>query len=386
MTDDKPRTAEKPTAPPPDTAEKAAEPPPRWQQKRQFVRRLPGWIYRSDEYRQLSALERRTLGEMASRCDPPDQAGSLFICFGGDDLIDEIGIRPRTFWRHVEKLEKLGFVVCVSRGGGRPANAYALPGSKGLLDHLAVERRATKSGQGGADPRWWVSRASVESGTAPVSPGHTTRDSVAQDPCHSGTVPDHVPAHIPDHVPDGLVGEKDIFAALTDCGIEEPTRTRLVEKTPGLTAAIVLAVWAKVKTDPTVRDPRRVLVHQLQTRGRKLVTEQRRAAKKQWAAGEQQRQQIQQDRTEVDRVLAELSPEQLDEVWRPVAGIYVGGKPLSELVEAPRTDELARWFMWRHVQQYGAPGPPPEPKPGDPKPLAGPMRKALEMAQKDTLP
>lgn len=119
---------------------------------------LPAWIKADPAYRKLRQGPRHTLQMIADRCDAPprddggDLIGSeaLLPCFGGEGLAKACGCNLRTLQRHVSKLTQLTLIVPLSRGGGRLANVYGVPGKRGELDpYVARPRERRGSGPGG---------------------------------------------------------------------------------------------------------------------------------------------------------------------------------------------------------------------------------------------
>lgn len=171
------------------------------------MNRLPEWIQDDPNYLQLSPAQRHMLGVIAHRCDQPADDGSLLGCLGGADFRAEVGASQRTFWSHLAALEGFDFVVTVNRGGGRFSNAYSIPGSRGCLDHLRVQRRSSKHGRGGAPASKYdlthhrpvqtagakTTRLACDSGTASVQTSHGTRANVAWQACEDRTLPSPLP-------------------------------------------------------------------------------------------------------------------------------------------------------------------------------------------------
>lgn len=124
-----------------------------------FRNRIPAWIAGSELYvtapgskpRRLERTSRAVLEAIADHCDPPNDRGNLLGAFGPVHLARAAGVSLATFWRHVKRLEKLGFVVCLARGGVQGAkrdgpkriisNTWGIPGAPGSLDHLRARRR-----------------------------------------------------------------------------------------------------------------------------------------------------------------------------------------------------------------------------------------------------
>lgn len=122
-------------------------------QRPRFLRHLPPWVYHAPDYAKLSAAERWTLHILAGRADAPDALGNLMGAFCGRETIRWIGCSASTFWAHIRRLEEIGFIVTINRGGaGSLANVVAIPGRAGSLDELRIQRRETRGGKGGARP------------------------------------------------------------------------------------------------------------------------------------------------------------------------------------------------------------------------------------------
>jgi len=145
------------------------------QPRRVWHNALPAWIVESAAWSGLRGGPRATLQAIANACDPPDVTGSLGVAFGGMHLIDTIGIHRTTFFRHVTKLEKAGFLVCLGRGGvirgKHVGNCWGVPGSPGALDRRARQREwrqmlpgddgvyRPETVQPGDSPQFWSRRA-----------------------------------------------------------------------------------------------------------------------------------------------------------------------------------------------------------------------------------
>ncbi len=97
---------------------------------------LPTWITEDPAFRKLRQGPKHTLQMIANRCTSPPNNGpmALLVCFGGDSLIAACGCGNATFWRHMRKLHDLGYIAPLSRGGGRMASIYGVPGFEGELD------------------------------------------------------------------------------------------------------------------------------------------------------------------------------------------------------------------------------------------------------------
>ena len=109
--------------------------------------RLPAWIEQDGPYLRLPTQYVATLQVIANRCDPAKGAGGdLLVCFGGGGLAKACHCSMRTLWRRLSRLESLGYVVAVGRGGaiqGRSyANIYGVPGLRGSLDHRRARRQS----------------------------------------------------------------------------------------------------------------------------------------------------------------------------------------------------------------------------------------------------
>lgn len=148
---------------------------------------LPAWIMVDERYERLVPSIRRTLQAIADKCDAPDQQGNLTGAFGGQSLVESAGCSVRSFWNHLARLEQLGFVATLGRGGtiGRRnyGNIYGIPGSRGSLDSRRARRRMqvmVDSGDGRLRPHivepgdqvmlWPTTKAS-----GPASLGHHYR-------------------------------------------------------------------------------------------------------------------------------------------------------------------------------------------------------------------
>ena len=110
---------------------------------------LPAWIFADLRQRPLRQGPRTTLQTIANKCDAPPRdrqgnvigSGTLLGCFGGQNLIDACGCRKAAFWTHLNDLMQRGYVVPLSKGGGRLASVYGVPGKQGELDPFRAERR-----------------------------------------------------------------------------------------------------------------------------------------------------------------------------------------------------------------------------------------------------
>ncbi|HEX2922752.1 MAG TPA: hypothetical protein VHS28_01840 [Chloroflexota bacterium] len=219
-----------------------------------FVQLLPDWIYADQGYERMSGGERFTLLILAGRCSKRDESGNLKGGFCGKDTIELIGDSPSTFWARLKKLEGLGYVVTISRGGGKYANVVGIPGYKGALDHCRVERRQSKNGKGGSRPTKYkpglvskprtlaeekllVSRiqtAGVQNpdGCRPESGEGVSRIGTLSSPIPSPIPSQHHPAGVPaDDVGKDVAVAKNaaLLAELEAVGIRGPELMRLSE-------------------------------------------------------------------------------------------------------------------------------------------------------------
>ena len=185
---------------------------------------LPTSILEADSYRALRAGERRTLQGIANGADRTP-AGHLVGCRGGPGLLKAIGCSRRTFWKHLARLERLGFVVTLTRGGNRPghlpeSNTYGIPAEPGGLDQFRAQRERrvsvrdgeTTTGQARFVPQtiesgeqlmlWRAepasdraedsadgSRTPCRNDTGPVQKRHGPRAETTRDPCRNCTPP-----------------------------------------------------------------------------------------------------------------------------------------------------------------------------------------------------
>lgn len=122
------------------------------------VGQLPAWITNDPQYhhRPMRAEHRRLLQEIADLSDPTPN-GSLVGALGGQHLADRCGCSYRAFWRRLGRLQALGYVVVVCRGGMRHkqcvANTYGIPGECGALDHLRATQQQMRMAPDG-NGRW----------------------------------------------------------------------------------------------------------------------------------------------------------------------------------------------------------------------------------------
>jgi hypothetical protein len=142
---------------------------------RKFLQLLPEWIETDPAWARYRAAKRMALYAIAWRCQRPDEVGSLLPCYVSKRLFAEIGCSPAAFWKWLAEFERNGHVVVISRGGWvaedlrNHGNTLAIPGRKGVMDHLSVARRTSgKGGRGGAKP-------SRFDGIRDMEGGHATR-------------------------------------------------------------------------------------------------------------------------------------------------------------------------------------------------------------------
>ncbi len=104
---------------------------------------LPEWIKVDPMYATLPSQVQHTLQVIANACNMLAD-GSLVGAFGGASLVAKTGVTMRTFWRHVKRLEQVGYVVPLGRGGQigqkNVANQYGIPGRRGCLNHVRCRR------------------------------------------------------------------------------------------------------------------------------------------------------------------------------------------------------------------------------------------------------
>ncbi len=174
---------------------------------RRWHNHLPGWILDDPAYQRLRGQFKRTLQAIANKGDLHED-GSLYPCFGGADLISQAGCSRSKFWAHLKRLEELGFVVTLNRGGqiGRRnlGNVYGVPGTKGGLDsrRCAREMRLMRLGEDGrrrpvvitpgAQATIWEHTerpVRLESGTTPGPKWDDPRPEVGRPPSRNGTTP-----------------------------------------------------------------------------------------------------------------------------------------------------------------------------------------------------
>lgn len=111
---------------------------------------LPEWIVNSEAHKRLRAQFKHTLQVIADACDPPTSDGALTGAFGGESLIQAANCARSTFWEHLRRLETLGFVVTLARGGQirvrtgnrtrNLGNVYGVPGYEGALNDRRSQR------------------------------------------------------------------------------------------------------------------------------------------------------------------------------------------------------------------------------------------------------
>lgn len=191
---------------------------------------VPAWITESNTFQALGATVRQALQVIANACDPPNPDGDLCSAYrGASAFAHDIGCSVRTFWRYVHNLEASGFVVLLGHGGPTGvrncANAYGIPGRRGSLDDIAVNRtfqqmhvdpagRKTPTGSavyvpqviraGHSATMWHRNLLPPEKRTtraADISQGvticHDPSDKLSLPSCQFVTLPSHVPSPIP---------------------------------------------------------------------------------------------------------------------------------------------------------------------------------------------
>lgn len=106
---------------------------------------LPAWVTADAGYLRLRGSVRETLQTIADRCDrTPMPCGSLKACVGGAKLAATAGVSLATLWRHLRKLERLGYVVCLGHLHPTGVNVYGVPGSPGALDGAHAPRKTAQ--------------------------------------------------------------------------------------------------------------------------------------------------------------------------------------------------------------------------------------------------
>ncbi|MCG8407782.1 MAG: hypothetical protein MI923_21490 [Phycisphaerales bacterium] len=178
---------------------------------------LPAWITQHAEYQRLRQPFRQTLQGIANSCDVPHSDGSLIGAFGGERLLRACGCSRSAFWRHLTKLERLGFVVTLGRGGTYGSrnygNQYGIPGQYGALDNRRCRREMRRMIRGrdgilrpeviapGDQVTIWPnapnhspSHFDVKSGTGVVSKWDGGRVKVRRGSSQSGTPPSPIPS------------------------------------------------------------------------------------------------------------------------------------------------------------------------------------------------
>ncbi len=168
---------------------------------RRWHNQLPAWILQDPNFKQLRQQFRHTLQAIANACDAPSSSGgSLRVAFGGRELIEAAGCSPATFWRHCKRLEQLGYVVLLGRGGTigsrNYGNQYGIPGRPGGLDHCRCRhewRRMVRGPDGKLRPEvvrpgeqpslWSPTPKKWDGGSLKVGRGSS----------HSETPPSHIP-------------------------------------------------------------------------------------------------------------------------------------------------------------------------------------------------
>lgn len=106
---------------------------------------LPRWILDDPAFARLKPGSSMLLQAIANKANAPDAHGNLMDCYGGKPLFDRAHLSRSAFFRNIRVLEASGFVVCTATGfkvdGCTQANIYAIPGQRGGLDHLRVQRK-----------------------------------------------------------------------------------------------------------------------------------------------------------------------------------------------------------------------------------------------------
>lgn len=119
---------------------------------------IPSWIREHRDYQSMRSQFKRTLQTIANAGNL-GPAGSITGTFGGAALCKAAGVGRSTFWRHLDRLARLGFVVPLGRGGTigsrNYANQYGIPGQPGALDSRRCRRRMQRRIRG-EDGRWTV--------------------------------------------------------------------------------------------------------------------------------------------------------------------------------------------------------------------------------------
>ena len=105
---------------------------------------LPTWILQSSAYTSLRKEHRDFMQLCANKCNRIAD-GSLVGVYGGTRLAKAAECSDRAMWRRIAKLEPLGFLVTICRGGSigdkNSANVYGIPVQPGALDHIRINRR-----------------------------------------------------------------------------------------------------------------------------------------------------------------------------------------------------------------------------------------------------
>jgi hypothetical protein len=162
---------------------------------RRWHNALPLWA--ADEVRRLSPSCRLVIQAIADSGNRT-AAGHIIGAFGGKTLWDKAGVSRRTFWRAITRLEQLGLVVLLSRGGKvtlrlhqgsqhkakevQAVNVYGIPAVQGALDDTRVQREMVimvrqedrlrrQVVQPGEQATWWEVEA-LHQGTAHTNGGN----------------------------------------------------------------------------------------------------------------------------------------------------------------------------------------------------------------------
>jgi len=135
---------------------------------------IPPWIVGDENFHKLKSPQKHTLQGICNSCNEstlchasdlcheselahasPGAVRDLVGAFGGQPLMEACGCNPRTFWRHLKKLEALGYVVTLSRGGtigGKNyGNQYGVPGQRGSLQPRRANREMRRMIRGADD-------------------------------------------------------------------------------------------------------------------------------------------------------------------------------------------------------------------------------------------
>ena len=176
---------------------------------------IPLWIEGDPRRGQLGLAAQAVLRVIADTCDPPDGDGNLIGAFGGAAFFaNESGVSRRTYWRAIDGLTRLGFVVLLGRGGllrsrsrggiTNAGNAYGIPGVRDGLNHRrstremvriiedADGRRVRLVTQPGDQASFWPT-----GDTTLVSGRHYPSVRMTLPQCQDGTLPSPIPSPIP---------------------------------------------------------------------------------------------------------------------------------------------------------------------------------------------